>query len=71
MRDNDKDEKKDKKKKKTIALKSSSQEEDEEEEELNDSELDDIALLTRRYNKYLRFKKGNNFKKFSNEASSK
>ena len=61
MRDHEKDEEEDKKKK-IIALKSSIQEE---EEELRDSELDDIALLTRKYKKYLRFKKGNNFKKFS------
>ena len=50
---------------KTIALKSSIQEEEEEEEELSNSELDDIALLTKRYKKYLRFKKGNNLKKHS------
>ena len=66
MRDHDKDEEEDKKKK-TIALKSSTQEE----EELSDSELDDIALLTRRYKKYLRFKKGNNLKKYSKGNSSK
>ena len=63
MRDHDKDEKEDKKKK-TIALKSSTYQEEEEEEELSDSELDDIALLTRRYKKYLRFKKGNKLKTF-------
>ena len=58
------------KKKKTITLKSSTHQE-EKEEELTDSELDDIALLTRRYKRYLRFKKGNNLKKFSKESSSK
>ena len=56
MRDHDKDEEEDKKKK-TISLKSSTQEKEEEEEELSDSELDDIALLTKRYKKYLKFKK--------------
>ena len=70
MRDHDKDEEEDKKKK-TITLKSSIQGEEEEEEELSDSELDDIALLVRRYKKYLRFKKGNNLNKFSKGASSK
>ena len=47
--------------KKTIAFKSSTQEEEEEDEELEDSELVDIALLTRRYKKYLKFEKGNHF----------
>ena len=72
MRDHDIDEEKDKKKKK-ISLKSSTQEEEEEEEEeeLSDSELDDIALLTRRYKKYLRFKKGNNLKNYLKGGSSK
>ena len=69
MRDHDKDEKEDKKN--TIALKSSTQEEEEEEEELSDNELDDIALLTRRYKKYLKLKKGNNLKKYSKGNSSK
>ena len=68
MRDHDKDEEEEKKKK-TIALKSSTQEE--EEEDLSDSELDDIALLTRRYKKYLSFKKGNNLKKYSKGNFSK
>ena len=70
MRDHDKVEEEDKKKK-IIALKSLTQEEEEEEEEISDSELDDIALLTRRYKKYLRFKKGNNLKKYSKGSSSK
>ena len=58
MRNHDKDEQEDKKKK-TIAIKSSTQDKKEEEEELSDSELDDIALLNRRYKKYLKFKKRN------------
>ena len=70
MRDHDKDEEEDKKKK-TIVLKFTTQEEEEEEEELSDSELDDIALLVRRYKKYLKFKKGNNLKKYSKGSSSK
>ena len=57
------------KKKKIIALKSFTQEE--EEEELSDSELDNIALFTRRYKKYLKLKKGNNLKKYSKGNSSK
>ena len=64
MRDHDKDEGEGKKKK-IIVLKSTTQEEEEEEEELSDSELDDIALLTRRYNKYLKSKKESNLKKYS------
>ena len=68
MKDHNKDEEEDKKKK-TIALKSFTQEE--EEEEISDSKLDDIALLTRRYKKYLKFKKGNNFKKHFKGNSSK
>ena len=70
MRDHDKYEEEDKKKK-TIAFKSYTQEEEEEKEELNDSELDDIAILNRRYKKYLKFKKGNNLKKYSKGNSSK
>ena len=56
IRGHDKDEWEDKKKK-IITLKSSTKEDEEEEEELSDSELDDIALLTRRYKTYLKFKK--------------
>ena len=71
MRDHDKDEDEDSKKK-TIALKSSTHEKEEEEEkELSDSELDYIALLIRKYKKYLRFKKRNNLKKYSKGSSSK
>ena len=70
MRDHDKDEEEDKKKK-AIVLRSSAQEEEEEEEELSDSELDDIALLTRRYKKYLKLKKGSNLKRYSKSNSSK
>ena len=62
INNHDKEEENDKKKK-IIALKSSTQEEVEEDKEFNDSELDDIALLTKRYKKYLRFKKVNNLKK--------
>ena len=43
MRNHDKD-----KEEKTTALKSSIQEEEDDEEELTDSEMDDIAVLTRR-----------------------
>ena len=60
MRDHEKDEEEGKKKK-INALKPSTQEEDD--EVLSDSELDGIALFTRRYKKYLKFKKGNNLKK--------
>ena len=60
IRDHDNDEEEDKKKKKTISFKSSTQDKKEEDDEHSDSELDNIALLTRRYKKYLRFKKGNN-----------
>ena len=71
MKDHNKYEDEDKKKK-MIALKSSIQEqEEEEEEELSNSELDDIALLTRRYKKYLKFKQGNNLKKHSKGNFSK
>ena len=70
IRDYDKDEEA-ANKKKTIALKSFTQEEEEEEEELNDSELDDITLLTRRYKNYLKFKKGNKLKKYSKGNSLK
>ena len=71
MRDHYKDEEEDKKKK-AITLKSSIQvEEEEDEKELSDSEMDDIAILTRRYKKYLKLKKGKNAKKFSKETSSK
>ena len=55
MKYHNKDEEEDKKKK-TITLKSSTLEK-EEDEELSDSELEDIALLTKSYKKYLRFKK--------------
>ena len=64
MKYHNKDEEEDKKKK-TITLKSSTLEE-EDDEELSDSELEDIALLTKSYKKYLRFKKRNNLKKNSN-----
>ncbi|PON55777.1 Zinc finger, CCHC-type, partial [Parasponia andersonii] len=47
------------KKKKGITLKATLQESNEEEEEFTDSELEDIALLTKRYKKYLNFKKKN------------
>ena len=51
-----------KKKKKTMALKSFTQDEDEEDEEVGDSELEDYALLSKKYKKYLRLKKENNSK---------
>ncbi|PON66372.1 Zinc finger, CCHC-type [Parasponia andersonii] len=44
-----------KKKKKGIALKATTQESNEEEEEFEDSELEDIFLLTKKYKKYLNF----------------
>ena len=66
MRDHDKDEEENKMKK-TIVIKTSTQEE----EELTDSELDDSTLLTKRYKKYLKFKKGNNLKKYSKGNPSK
>ena len=61
MKETNEDEGEEKKKKK-IALKATLQESNEEEEEFVDSELEDIALLTKRYKKYLNIKK-KNFKK--------
>ena len=61
----DKDEEKDKKTKKmkkTMALKSFTQGEDEEDEEIGDSKLEEVALHSKKYKKYLRLKKENNFK---------
>ena len=55
MRDHDKDKVQDKTK--IIALKSPTQKEEKENEELSGNELEDIALLTRRYKKYMMFKK--------------
>ena len=57
MKDHDKDEEEDKKKKKAMALKSFTQD-----EEIGDSELQEVALLSKKYKKYLRLKKENNFK---------
>ena len=69
MRDHDKDEEEDKKKK-IINLKSTTQEE-EEDEELSNSKINDTVLFTKRYKKYLRFRKGNNLKKYSNQERRK
>ena len=59
MKYHDEDEEKDKKKKKTMALKSFTQDEDEEDEDFGDSNLEEVALLSK-YKKYLRLKKENN-----------
>ena len=59
-------------KKKTISFNSSTQDKKEEDDEHSDSELDNIAILTRRCKKYLRFKKGNNLSRnFQREALQK
>ena len=62
MKDHDKDEEEDKKKKKIMDLKSFTQDKDKEDEKIGDSELEDVALLSKQYKKYLRLKKENNFK---------
>ena len=62
MKDHDEDEEKEKKKKKSLALKSFTQDEDEEDEEIGESELEDYALLSKKYKKYLTLKKKNNSK---------
>ena len=62
MKDHDEEEEEDKKKKKTMALKSFTQDEDEEDEEIGDSMLENYALFSRKYKKYLRLKKENNSK---------
>ena len=59
MKDHDKEEEDDKKKTKTMALTSFTQDEDKEDEEIGDSELEDCALLSKKYKKYLMLKKEN------------
>ena len=60
MKDHDKDEEKDKKKKESMALKSFTQDEDKEDKEIGDIELEQVALLSKKYMKYLRLKKESN-----------
>ena len=45
-----------------MALKSFTQDEDEEDEEIKDSELEEVALFSKKHKKQLRLKKENNFK---------
>ena len=72
MKDHDKEEEEDKKKKKNVALKSFTQDGDEEDENIGERELEDYALLSKKYKKYVRLKKKNdskpNFK--SNDSTS-
>ena len=62
IKDHDKDEEEDKKKKNIMVLKFFTQDEDEKDEEIGDSELEKVALLSKKYKKYLWLKKENNFK---------
>ena len=60
MKDHDEDEEKEKKK--SLAPKSFTQDEDEEYEEIGESELEDYALLSKNFKRYLRLKKDDNSK---------